>query len=614
MSNTDHHITAGCIISNNTVYKNEVAVFENKGADLSAFLLSVYQHFQLNYSRFYKMDNLSKLGWLTSEILLKDDFDKEKYQPEDIGLILANANASLDSDQKYLKSVADIASPALFVYTLPNIVTGEICIRNNFKGEDAFFVSDKFDVKFTASYVNDLLSNNTLQACICGWVDVLDEDYKAALFLVEKQTRPTAVAFNEDNMTKLFESDIKTNNAASDGVLIAGLGAITAIGNNVVECLRSFKNGQAGMGPITHMQTVHKGVLPVAEVKLTNEELAEMTGLSTSISRTTHLSLVAAQEALNDAAIPDLDNLRLGFVSANTVGGMDKSEDFFVEFLNDNSKGKLRNVFDHECGSVTEVVADKLGIHDYMTTLSTACSSSANAIFYGARLIKNDMLDVVVAGGADALTKFTLNGFNTLMILDKEFCKPFDENRQGLNLGEGAGYVVLVSDKVAKTLTKPAYCKLSGYNNSNDAYHQTASSPDGTGSYMAMKGALAKAGLNTTDIVYINLHGTGTPNNDSAEGTAIKRLFEQDFPPMSSTKSFTGHTLGASGGVEAVFSALAIREGIVYPNLRFETPMNEVPFTPETKFLTGQSIRHVMSNSFGFGGNCTSLIFSEVGK
>jgi 3-oxoacyl-(acyl-carrier-protein) synthase len=253
-----------------------------------------------------------------------------------------------------------------------------------------------------------------------------------------------------------------------------------------------------------------------------------------------------------------------------------------------------------------------LGIGDFMTTISTACSSSANAIFYAARLIKNDILDVVVAGGTDALTKFTLNGFNTLMILDKEFCKPFDEHREGLNLGEGAGYVVLVSDKVMKTLNKEPYCTISGYNNSNDAYHQTASSPDGTGSYLAMTGALKKSGLQPSDIDYINLHGTGTPNNDSAEGTAIKRVFYPHYPLMSSTKSYTGHTLGASGGVEAVFSALAIRHGIIYPNLRFETRMSELPFEPETKFQKGKNIKHVMSNSFGFGGNCTSLIFSKV--
>ncbi|RZA03152.1 MAG: beta-ketoacyl-[acyl-carrier-protein] synthase family protein [Sphingobacteriaceae bacterium] len=413
-------------------------------------------------------------------------------------------------------------------------------------------------------------------------------------------------------MSELFKSDIKNTKTTTPDVFIAGIGAITAIGNNVAECLTSFEKGEAGMGAITHMETIHKNVLPVAEVKLTNEELAAMTGLSVDVSRTTMLSLVAAKEALNDATIPNLSNLRAGFVSANSVGGMDKSEDFFVDFLNDNTKGKLRYVYDHECGSVTEVVADKLGLTDYMTTISTACSSSANSIFYGARLIKNGLLDVVVAGGVDSLTKFTLNGFNTLMIVDNEFCKPFDENRKGLNLGEGAGYVVLVSAEVAKTLHKPLYCKLSGYNNSNDAYHQTASSPDGIGSYMAMQGALTKAGLKPTDISYINLHGTGTPNNDSAEGTAITRLFEKDFPPMSSTKSFTGHTLGASGGIEAVFSVLAINKGIVYPNLRFETPMSDLPFTPETKYQTGQNIKHVMSNSFGFGGNCTSLIFSEI--
>jgi len=401
-------------------------------------------------------------------------------------------------------------------------------------------------------------------------------------------------------------------NSMSSTVYVAGLGVISAIGNNVAENLQSFELEAAGIGDISLLDTIHRKTRPVAEVKLDNNKLAAITGLPANMSRTALLSLVAAKEAINDAAIPNFGSLRTGFVSANTVGGMDKSENFFIDFVKDEKKGKLRNVFDHECGCITEIVADQLGIRDFLTTINTACSSSANAIFYAARLIKNDMLDVVVAGGTDSLTKFTLNGFNTLMILDDEFCQPFDENREGLNLGEGAGYLVLVSEKVTKTLGKKPYCKLSGYNNSNDAYHQTASSPDGTGSYLAMKGALEKSGLKPSDIDYINLHGTGTPNNDSAEGIAIKRLFEPDFPPMSSTKSFTGHTLGACGGIEAVFSVLAIKNGIIYPNLRFETKMSEVPFEPERKFLKGQKINHVMSNSFGFGGNCTSLIFSEV--
>lgn len=389
------------------------------------------------------------------------------------------------------------------------------------------------------------------------------------------------------------------------------------------------------MGEITYLDTIHRGKLPVAEVRADNEMLAQWAELSkaagdetperrsaepgtspdrraTSISRTALLSLIAAKEALAQAAIPDLEKWRTGFISANTVGGMDRTERFFETFLQNPGQGRLREVALHECGSITEWVADRLGIKHYHTTISTACSSSANAIGFGARMIRHSLLDVVVAGGTDALTKFTLSGFNSLMILDSRLCKPFDNGRMGLNLGEGAGYVVLVSEKVAATLSGNTGVALSGFANANDAFHQTASSPDGRGSWLAMKGALERAGLEPADIDYINLHGTGTQNNDLAEGTAIRRLFDPVYPRMSSTKSFTGHTLGASGGIEAVFSVLSIMHGLVYPNLRFETPMTELPFTPEKNFLKGQRLRHVLSNSFGFGGNCTSLIFSAT--
>jgi len=425
-------------------------------------------------------------------------------------------------------------------------------------------------------------------------------------------------------------------NKTNTDIFVAGLGAISAIGNDVAECLSSLQGGRAGISDITYLDTVHRGQLPAAEVKLSNEELASRAGVSPRISRTALLSLLAAREALNHAGLgvmpesvltqmdsdrrgvaglPGLGGrspLRTGFISANTVGGMDKTERFYADFLSDPMKGKLRDTIQHECGSVTEWVADQLHIRDYMTTISTACSSSANAIFFGARLIRHGMLDVVVAGGTDALTKFTLNGFNTLMILDAQSCKPFDENRKGLNLGEGAGYVVLVSERVAASLGTSPVCRLSGYCNANDAYHQTASSPDGTGSYLAMKGALERSGLEPSDIGYINLHGTGTQNNDIAEGTAIKRLFDPAYPAMSSTKSFTGHTLGACGGLEAVFSSLSVQQGLIYPNLRLETPMKELPFTPVTTFRRDQPVGHVLSNSFGFGGNCSSLIFSKL--
>ncbi len=397
----------------------------------------------------------------------------------------------------------------------------------------------------------------------------------------------------------------------SAAVYVAGLGVVSAIGNNIESALRALENREDGIGDISLLDTVYKQALPVAEVKLSNAALAAATGLPSTISRTALLGMMAAKEAWQDAGISST-GLRTGLVSANSVGGMDKTESFFAEFLQHKQSGRLRNAVNHECGAVTEIVADGLGIKHFVTTISTACSSGANSIFFGARLIRHNLLDVVVAGGADALTKFTLNGFNTLQILDKEPCKPFDEHRKGLNLGEGAGYVVLVSERVANMLQRPPYCRLSGYSNANDAHHQTASSPEGTGSFLAMQGALQISGLQPADISYINLHGTGTFNNDISEGTAIQRLFESPYPKMSSTKAFTGHTLGASGGIEAVFSALAVKHGIIYPNLRLQTPMQALPFVPETSFQQQVPVQHVLSNSFGFGGNCSSLIFSKL--
>ena len=396
-------------------------------------------------------------------------------------------------------------------------------------------------------------------------------------------------------------------------VAVAGAGLISSIGNDINACLSALANGQAGMDEITWLDTAHRHRIPVAEVKCSNARLAELAGVpagsspgASSFSRTALLSLIAAREALEKAAIPNFTALRTGIVSANTVGGMDRTENFFIH----PRRGKLRDVVQHECGYSTEWVADRLGIRHFQTTISTACSSSANAIGFGARLIRHGLLDVVVAGGTDALTRFTLNGFNALMILDAGYCKPFDNDRQGLNLGEGAGYLVLVSDSVAASLPSGVCCTVSGYANANDAWHQTASSPDGRGSWLAMSTAIERSGLQPADIDYINLHGTGTQNNDLAEGTAIRRLFDPVYPKMSSTKSFTGHTLGASGGIEAVLSVLAIQHGIVYPNLRWHTPMPELPFSPVTTFLKDQPIRHVLSNSFGFGGTCSSLVFS----
>lgn len=397
----------------------------------------------------------------------------------------------------------------------------------------------------------------------------------------------------------------------SEPVWIAGGGVICGIGATLPACVEAFSRMQPGMEEVQYLHTVHRGVFPVAEVKADNATLAAQAGMPAHISRTALLSKIAAQEAWDSTGLGDLLQYRVGFISANTVGGMDKTEDFFADYLQHPDKGHLQQVVHHECGSVTELVADAMGIRHQVATISTACSSGANALMYGARLIRNNIVDIVIAGGTDALTRFTLNGFNTLMILDQQPCRPFDDTRTGLNLGEGAGYVVLVSDVMRKRLPNAPWCRLSGYANTSDAYHQTASSPDGIGNYLAMKGALDMSGLQPKDIAYINLHGTGTQNNDSSEGKAIERLFAPDYPAVSSTKSFTGHTLGASGGIEAVFSALAVQQGIIYPNARFATPMKEWPVAPATVFSSGNKLSHVMSNSFGFAGNCSSLVFSK---
>ena len=393
------------------------------------------------------------------------------------------------------------------------------------------------------------------------------------------------------------------------GVHVAGAGVISAIGNSLVETLDAFEHEASGIGSLTLFDS-HYHHLPVGEVKLTNHQLAQRVGASRDLTRTALLGLHAAQEAKRNASLASWNPWRTGFISATTVGGMDKTEDFFFDFIQDTSRGKLRKVVNHACGRSTEVIADALGVTHFVTTINTACSSSVNSIIYGARLIAKGMLDVVIAGGADALTRFTLNGFNSLMILDSQPCRPFDASRAGLNLGEGAGYVVLVSEEVLKQSGLSSMGVVSGFANTNDAFHQTASSPEGRGSFAAMEQALTMSGLRKDAVDYINLHGTGTLNNDLSEGTAVKRLFGGEVPRVSSTKAFTGHTLGASGGIEAVFSVMALQHQCVFPNLRFQQPIPEVGIVPQIKFEKGVSIKHVMSNSFGFGGNCSSIIFS----
>ena len=396
----------------------------------------------------------------------------------------------------------------------------------------------------------------------------------------------------------------------ADSLVVTGMGIISGLGTGKDKTLQALFAEKSAVGPIKHLQTTHTDI-PVSEVEMTDEEMKTALHIPQSqlVTRTPLMAMIAAKEAIQQAHLQENKPKRIAFVNGTTVGGMEKSEQFYLDFLgNENHKEFIAA---HDCGAGTDAVADYFGIFDMTTTISTACSSAINALIIGANLIRTGKVDAAVVGGTECLSKFHLNGFNTLMILDRETCKPFSKNHVGLNLGEGAAYLVLEKAEAAQQRGVQPLCELNGYANFCDAFHQTATSPNGQGPYLAMQGALADANLQPSDIDYISCHGTGTGNNDSTEGIAITRVFGEQIPDFSSTKAFTGHTTSAAGSVEAVISILALQNNFIPANLNFSEKMDEVDITPVTK-TKHKDIQHVMNNSFGFGGNDSSCIFSKI--
>ena len=393
-------------------------------------------------------------------------------------------------------------------------------------------------------------------------------------------------------------------------VAITGMGIISAIGKNVEENFDSLIHQKHGLSRLENFDSIHKNEIFVGEIKLSNDELATFLNLSpdNNFSRTAMLGLIAVKEALQNAGIENVNEVRTGLISSTSVGGMDRTENYFLDY--ENLPNKQKYISSHDTGASSNQIANEIGLKGFVSTISTACSSAANAIMYGARLINSGKLDRVIVGGTDALSKFTINGFKSLMILSDEFNQPFDENRKGLNLGEAAAYLVLESEESIQKSNKKVLGYLIGSGNSNDAFHQTASSDNGEGAYLAMKKAFETSTIQPTEIDYINVHGTATNNNDLTEGRALKRIFGENVPNFSSTKPFTGHTLAAAASVEAVFSLLSLQHNLVYPNLNFQSPIEELNIFPITK-LEKKNIEYVLSNSFGFGGNCSTLIFSK---
>ena len=388
-------------------------------------------------------------------------------------------------------------------------------------------------------------------------------------------------------------------------IAITGIGAVSAIGLNCTQTLDALLNERSGIATMRYLNSIHTH-LPVGEVPYSNAELRKLLHVGNEpMPRTSLLGILAAQEALTVSGLQPSSSM--AFISGTTVGGMDLTEQHWYDYAQGKATDNIRL---HEAGESTNVIAQHLGSFGYISTPSTACSSALNAIMLGANLLRAGQVKQALVGGSESLSRFHFNGFNTLMILDSQPCRPFDADRHGLNLGEGAGYIVIEdeADAIRRGATILGY--ISGYANTCDAFHQTASSDNGEGAYLAMSKALHMANLQPADIDYVNAHGTATSNNDLSESAALRRVFLDHMPYISSTKAFTGHTTSASGGLETVICLLALQNHFVPANLHWSNTAEGLIIP--TTHTTPCHLNHILCNAFGFGGNESSLILSDT--
>lgn len=364
-------------------------------------------------------------------------------------------------------------------------------------------------------------------------------------------------------------------------IAITGIGLLSALGKGFEANRQHLLEGYCGMRQPQLLNTSHTEWL-VGEVPFSDDQLKEMVGLSdTLITRNVLLGMVALQETISNAHLDPIALAQTPLVNGTTVGGMELTERFFAQWKTGDYR-HLDLLTQHEADATSRILCEHFGLKRYIT-LSTACSSALNAIVHGAGLIRTGKAKQVIVGGTEAMTAFHLNGFASLGILSHSVCRPFQEDRDGINLGEGAAYLVIEDAEQANQRGATIYGYLAGYGNACDAYHQTASSPQGEGAYLAMQQALSMAHLAPSEIAYINAHGTATLNNDASEMCAIERLFGNTLPLVESTKSLTGHTTSASGSIEAIFTLIKMQE---------------------------RHYAYALCNAFGFGGNDSCVAFA----
>ena len=392
--------------------------------------------------------------------------------------------------------------------------------------------------------------------------------------------------------------------------VITGIGIICAAGCGAAAVWESLRANRSGLGPLTLFSSPRYANHLVGQVR---DDVDALAG-NVRGSRSDKLSWIAAREALAAAGLSSglgkTNPERVGVMLGATVGGMLDTEKFLTALLRENKHrfGPLRF---HECAGAADLCARKIGALGPVATLSTACSAGAMAILAAAELIEQGEADVMLAGAGDSLSRLTLNGFGSLLLLDPNGCRPFDARRTGISLGEGAAMLVIEAEVTAVTRGAKILARLTGWGASCDAFHATAPQAEGRGALAAMQRALERGGLQPGEIDFVGTHGTATPDNDAMETRALKQLFGGAVPPFASVKRFFGHTLAASGAIKAVLAVQSLREQAVPGTPGFEVADEKLGLEPVKEFRT-QPVGHILSKSFGFGGNNVALVFGRA--
>jgi len=404
---------------------------------------------------------------------------------------------------------------------------------------------------------------------------------------------------------------------SGDRIWVTGAGLVTALGTSVASTWSRLVAGDRGFAPLQLFDTRDQRSAMVASVAADTPDFAPPGGMTKKWSRTSLFAWRAAREAMAQAGLVEgRDGRRVGLIVGGTTGGMYETEALLADLhANPNRTESLVEMISQPLTATGDRLVETLGPFAKVRSLCSACSSGANPFAVGAMWLLANEVDAVVVGGADGICRLTLSGFNALNATDPEMCRPFDARRKGLNLGEGAGFAVIERASSARSRSGRAspIAEVAGWAIGAEAHHITNPEPTGAAAARVIARCLKRAGLSPREVDYVNAHGTGTPLNDSMESAGLRLAFgaEVERIPVSSSKGQTGHMLGAAGGVEAIFSALAVQQGVILPTMGLEEPDVACPLVHVLRASRRERVRATLSNSFGFGGMDTVLLLTE---